>query len=119
MDYHANDELKDIIQTLMRYHVGQENKISRANLVYQVNLYYETSDRKIRDAISELPILSTSSGDGGYWWIGSQAELNAWANEMTSRAYQLFDRVKMVRDWWNENQQPVKYEQVKLIEVMV
>jgi hypothetical protein len=51
----------------MQSHTGMENRIDRKNLViHTCGNYNKTYDRKVRDILSELPIISTSTGCGGY-----------------------------------------------------
>jgi hypothetical protein len=102
-------ELKDEIMTILLSHRGMDHRISRRELVSQAcgikigeheNLANNPYDRQVRELISELqrsyPILS-SSGEGGYW-MGTPAEISAYAAEIDSRATKLLEKSRRLRD---------------------
>jgi hypothetical protein len=115
--YQSDDKLQRIIFSLMQSHVGFDNRIERRELVRRVKRLMQTSDRQVRDAISELPIISTSKGGGGYWLPANDTELNEWVGEMTSRIAQIHKRITIARAWMNETRQPVRVEQLEWLGV--
>ena len=112
----TNDALTALVWDIMQWHIGQKRRLSRDMLIRRVNRIMKASDRQIRDAISELPIISTS-GTGGYWLPADDAEIDEWAREMLSRTQQIYKRVRLARTWLNESRQPAKVEQLELLEV--
>ena len=88
----TNDALTALVWDIMQWHIGQQRRLSRDMLIRRVNRIMKASDRQIRDAISELPIISTS-GTGGYWLPADDAEIDEWAREMLSRTQQIYKRV--------------------------
>lgn len=114
--YQADEQLKMTIWRLMQAHTGFDNRIDRRELVHRINRLMPTSDRQVRDAISELPIISTSKGGGGYWIPANEAEVNEWVSEMMSRIGQIHKRIDIARRYMRESRQPVKVEQMTWVE---
>lgn len=92
------------VMSVLQHHVGSANRISRGDLVRAV-FFKEcgkdsTEDRQVREVISQLqnehPILS-DSGKGGYFLAGNLVELNAYANEIISRARELESKARKLR----------------------
>lgn len=97
------------VLAVMLHHRGLVNRISRRALVEQVfgvslaaddDLNSLTLDRQVRASIARLqedyPIVG-SSGDGGYFLIGSLDELDAYEREIQSRATALLDKSRRLR----------------------
>jgi hypothetical protein len=123
MQYQASDELTEQVKRIMKHHRGKHNKILRVDLVTAVfGEYSDTLDRKVRDAIStieEPPIISTAKNDGGYWIPANDQEVDDFADEMLSRNNHIYRRVNNARRYVKRNQQPIQYQQERLIEVRV
>ena len=115
--YQSDQQLRTTIWRLMQSHIGFDNRVGRAELVHRVKRLMSTSDRQVRDAISELPIISTSRGGGGYWIPANDAELDEWTTEMISRIAQIDKRIKITRKWMRENRQPVRIQQLEWLGV--
>jgi hypothetical protein len=118
INYQGDDLLKQRVWKIMQSHVGYENKIGRHNLVlHACGNYTRTNYRKVRDALSELPVISTSTGGGGYWLPASDDEINRWEDEMLSRTKQIYKRIFLARTWLKQNRQPERAVQPQLLEV--
>ena len=115
--YQSDEQLRQTIWRLMQSHIGFDNRVGRVELVNRVKRLMHTSDRQVRDAISELPIISTSKGGGGYWLPANDTELNEWVGEMMSRIGQIHKRIDIARRWMRENRQPVRVQQLEWLEV--
>jgi hypothetical protein len=103
---------------IMQSHVGIDNRILRPNLVvHACGRWSETNDRKVRDVIADLPIISTSKGDGGYWLPASDKEINDYESEMLSRVASIRQKVQFTRKWLKANRQPERAVQPQLLEV--
>jgi len=77
-------ELEMAILTIVLWHIGVENKISRKELVDQIHSQgFDQDERVIRLAISELrlkgiPVAGTGGINGGYWILKDGAEKDAY-----------------------------------------
>jgi hypothetical protein len=115
--YQSDDKLQRTIFSLMQSHVGFDNRVGRDELVNRIKRLMPTSDRQVRDAISDLPIIGTSKGGGGYWIPANETELNEWVGEMISRIGQINKRITITRRWMNESRQPVQVQQLEWLGV--
>jgi hypothetical protein len=117
MNYPQTDtELTQRIWQVMQAHVGIDNRITRKALVAQsCGMWTTANDRKVRDALSELPVISTSTAGGGYWLPASESEVNAWESEMLSRTQEIYKRINLARRWVKVNRQPERAEQMRLV----
>lgn len=114
----SDEYLKRKVWQIMQLHVGIDNRINRKSLVEQAcGMWTSANDRKVRDALSELPVISTSTGGGGYWLPASESEINAWESEMLSRTQEIFKRISLARKWLRMNRQPAKAQQPMLLDV--
>ena len=113
----TDDPLIELLWNCMQHHIGYDKRISRKALVAYIQWNMDATDRQVRDAIAELPIISTSKDGGGYWIPANDAEFMTWCGEMNSRAKQIFKRVRLVNDYMKREKQPVKYEQ-KTFDIM-
>ena len=116
MEFQSDDLLKQRVWNIMQSHVGYDNKIGRRPLViHACGNYTRTNDRKVRDALSELPVISTSKGDGGYWLPVSDREINEYESEMMSRIASIQQKISLARTWLKHNRQPEHVEQMRLV----
>lgn len=117
--YEGDDLLKRRVWKIMQSHVGMENKVLRPDLVvHACGRWSKTNDRKVRDVIADLPIISTSKGDGGYWLPATEDEIDNYAKEMLSRTKKIHEKVRFSRRWLRQNRQPERASQPKLLEVL-
>lgn len=118
MNYHGDDILKERVLKIMQSHVGIENRIERRSLVEQAcGFWTRTNDRKVRDVLSGLPVISTSTAGGGYWLPADEDEINRWEDEMLSRTREIYKRIKLARDYLKANKQKERVRQPMLLEV--
>ena len=111
----APEDLEKLLATILGYHKGEKNRISRRELVvlvrnqliknFQKYPSASTLDRQIRHAIEVLqecnyPICS-DSGSGGYWWATTYAEREAYIAEIESRANKLIAKARKLRSAGN------------------
>ena len=89
----------DTVYHIMQSHQGVDNRISRPGLLAKVMRYYPSaSDRQVRDALAQTPVIS-SSGIGGYWLPATRAEVDAYVAELTSRQASIAERKRLVQDY--------------------
>ena len=118
MNYTGDEVLKRRVQKIMESHVGIENRVTRRSLVEQAcGFWTRTNDRKVRDVVSELPVISTSTGGGGYWMPADDDEINRWEDEMLSRTHEIYKRIKLAREWLKAHKQKETVRQPMLLEV--
>lgn len=102
-------DLPNRVLGVLQMHRGQQNRISRIDLVNAIfglnmpayaKLENLTEDRQIRSAIEELqgkyPILA-SSGMGGYYYAASVLEINRYIREIDSRAMKLMEKSRRLQ----------------------
>lgn len=103
---------------IMRFHVGEENRITRDELCRRIfgddyvqslrdnaNVSNNLFDRSVRDAISELrddELICSSSGQSGYWKAKNMEEALNIAYEYESRARAEEDRARKIKLRANE-----------------
>lgn len=120
MTYPKSDtSLQDKIANILRDHVGRDNRISRDCLVHlatgEIN---PTNDRKVRDAIANMPmVLSTLREGGGYWWGRDIQEANAYANEQWSRITGTIENVNSRIEYFKMYSDPEIVVQLELLEI--
>ena len=106
-----NDFLQYVEWVLLRgNHIGLENRISRTELLYLVQLKYGLADdRKVREAVSLLGGIYYRGKGGGYCLPRDMddaksclADLNAKKRSIIARMYRIIDRV------YSRNKEPVQ-----------
>ena len=106
-----------LVRRILERHVGVDQRISRAELLYRVRAYYpKACDRQVRDAVAQTPAIS-SSGVGGYWMPASRDEADAYLAELSSRQVRIAERKRLVEAYARRIDEPVKVEQMQLLEV--
>ena len=87
----------------LRWYIGKDNAISRADLLDQVSQHIPIQDRQLRLAIHELRlsgVMICSSGGvgGGYYIAADWSELQEYLDrEVRSRALDLFEQEKALK----------------------
>lgn len=96
-----------ILDKIKRDHQGKENAITRKDLLRYCKSYayrqyphdlrsiYGISDRQLRNAYCQLPVISSAVG---IFWPTRQSELNEFEEYCRKKALPLFNRVKMVME---------------------
>jgi hypothetical protein len=101
---------------IMQSHQGVDNRIGRTELLYRVRRYYPSaSDRQVRDALAQTPVIS-SSGIGGYWLPATRDEVDAYLAELSSRQARIAERKRLVQDYIVRKQERAVH-QPQLLEV--
>ena len=107
----TNDKLIERIWRIMQRCKGYDHRIARETLVIAAcGRWSDSYDRKIRDAIAELPII----WDDGYFIPETFREADKYRASMISRIASISKRLQILDDWLKENQQELKYEQEAL-----
>jgi len=107
----ADDPTIRRLWMIMQRHRGHENRISREALTFAMFTKVSKSyDRKVRDAIAELPII----WDDGYFIPRTFQEANKYQASMISRITSISKRLRILDTWLKENQQELRYEQEAL-----
>jgi len=110
----ADDRLTERVWRIMQRYKGHDNRLARETLVIAVcGKWSDSYDRKVRDAIAELPII----WDDGYFIPRTFQEANKYQASMISRIASINKRLRILDTWLKENQQELRYEQAKLLEV--
>ena len=84
----------------------------RDALVYRVRRLMKTSDRQVRDAIAELPVV----WDDGYFIPTSYNEASGYIASMRSRQAAIGQRLRVLDDYLRTQCEPVKVEQMSWVE---
>ena len=111
--YQADENLKRTIWNLMQAHTGFANRVDRDALVYRVKRLMKTSDRQVRDAIAELPIV----WDDGYFIPQTHDEAQDYIAGMRSRQAAIGQRLRVLDDYLRAQREPVRVEQLMWTEV--
>jgi len=119
----TNDKLTKRVWRIMQKHRGYDNRVKRDLLALEVCgpdcinwldrgswSVKKSSDRKVRDAIAELPII----WDDGYFIPRTFQEANKYQASMISRITSISKRLRILDTWLKENQQELRYEQEML-----
>jgi len=110
----TNGKLTERVWRIMQRYKGYDYRIARETLVIAAcGRWSDSYDRKIRDAIAELPII----WDDGYFVPRTFQEANKYQASMISRIASINKRLRILDTWLKENQQTLKYEQPELLEV--
>jgi len=108
----ADDPTIRRLWMIMQRHRGYDNRISREALTFAMFTKVSKSyDRKVRDAIAELPII----WDDGYFIPRTFQEANKYQASMISRITSISKRLRILDTWLKENQQELRYEQRVLL----
>jgi hypothetical protein len=93
------------ILSILRFHIGRTQAISRDELLDQVKRQFRISDRGMRNCINELrkdkrPICSMGGEGGGYYLPADPSELMDFCyHELHPRAMDLLDQEKALKTW--------------------
>jgi hypothetical protein len=93
------------ILSVLRFHIGRSQAISREELLDQVKRQFRLSERSMRNCINELrkdkrPICSMGGEGGGYYLPADPSELMDFCNhELHPRAMDLLDQEKALKTW--------------------
>jgi hypothetical protein len=113
MNYPQTDtELTQRIWQVMQWHKGYLQRIDRALLTQRIfGNVTESNDRKIRDALSELPVV----WDDGYFVPINKAEAEGYIAGMKSRQASIGKRLRVLEEYLRTEREPVKVEQMRLM----
>jgi hypothetical protein len=106
----ADEKLKRAIWNLMQSHTGYERRVDRDALVYRVKRLTRTSDRQVRDALAELPVV----WDDGYFIPTSYNEASGYIASMRSRQAAIGQRLRVLDDYLRTQREQVRVEQMRL-----
>ena len=110
----ADDPLVAEVWQVMRWHIGFVHRIDRALLSVRVfGKYSDNNDRKIRDALTELPVV----WDDGYFVPINEREAQGYIASMRSRQAAIGKRLRILDDYLTQEREPVKVRQMELVEV--
>ena len=112
----ADNELRDKVWAVMnKYHRGYDERISRKRLIAGIfgKKPTESLDRKVRDALSELPVV----WDDGYFIPLTREEAQGYIASMKSRQAAIQSKLHIIDNYLRHDAQPVKVEQMQLLEV--
>lgn len=94
----TDDDLR-VVANVMRFHVGQENTITRNALsLAAFHKFTESTDRKTREILERLvkeyhmPICA-SSGKAGYWLAANEQEKQLAIMDLAARRKQIDERI--------------------------
>jgi hypothetical protein len=101
----VSDELCMAIIRIVIFHIGEENKIPRVELVNELRSQgFKEDERVIREAISRLrlvygfPIAGTGGINGGYWILKNDEEAKAYLKvELHTRAMTILMQESAIR----------------------
>ena len=107
----ANSDLKDQVWAVMQFHRGYLHRIDREDLTHQVfGKVTESYDRKVRDALSELPVV----WNDGYFVPVNEREAEGYIAQMKSRQAAIGQRLRILQEYLTRQREPVQVEQMKL-----
>ncbi len=107
----ADSALTAEVWQVMRLHQGYAQRIDRQRLTFLVfGKVTDSLDRKVRDALSELPVVWKD----GYFVPTSRDEARAYIAQMHSRQAAIGQRLRIIEDWLRRQGEPVKVQQMKL-----
>ena len=94
------------VLSILSYHVGRENAITRKGLISAIDgkpfsgdIQTSSLDRQIREAISglqETTLIISDSGKGGYYIPANMEEVKDYTSEITSRARELENKARNI-----------------------
>ena len=110
----ADDPTIQQVWRIMQRHRGKDNRIQRETLTFAVfHKVSKSHDRKVRDALAELPVV----WDDGYFIPQTNREAQPYRIAMTSRRASIAKRLRILDDYMKHQAEPVKVEQMQLLEV--
>jgi hypothetical protein len=104
----TDEQIEREVRSILSFHKGRENRISRWELVERVfgreaaanrsnnNPY----DRKIREAIAkwrEIDLIVSSSAIGGYWLAADMNDIETIAEEYVKRSREMEEKARNLR----------------------
>jgi hypothetical protein len=105
----ADDEFVRRVERYMNmHHKGYENRVSR----HMLNFVLRTNDRKIRDALSQIP--GVCQQDKGYFIPTSREEALPYMNTLRSYIKSFRERLVALEGYLATVQEPQKAEQLTL-----
>jgi hypothetical protein len=112
---HNTDPLVQQVWSVMQAHRGFERRVDRGRLTYHVfGEVNDNLDRKVRDAIAELPIVWSD----GYFIPQTWDEAADYIAGMRSRQAAIGQRLRVLDDYLRAQREPVRVEQMQLLEVL-
>jgi hypothetical protein len=104
----SKDEIMARVRNVMRNCVGQENAISRRELVRRVfgseaakewsnNNRYDRAVRRAIEAMRETEFICSSSSASGYWIASGIEDVEVLAREYVSRARKMEEKARFLR----------------------
>ena len=110
----ADDPLIEKVWQVMQFHTGKMHRLQRSELTKRIyGKVTKSYDRKIRDALSELPVI----WDDGYFVPINEREAEGYISAMRSRQAAIGQRLRILDEYLRCNQEPVRVEQMQLLEV--
>ena len=107
----ADDPLVEQVWQVMSWHVGYVHRIDRGELTKIVfGKVTKTYDRKVRDALSELPVV----WNDGYFVPVNEREAEGYIAQMKSRQAAIGQRLRILQEYLTRQREPVQVEQMKL-----
>ncbi len=108
-----SDPLVAQVWAVMQDYKGYEHRIDRTRLTCIVlNWATDNNDRKVRDALAELPVI----WQDGYFIPANQAEADAYIASMRSRQASIGQRLRVLDDYLRQTRDPAR--QMTLNEAM-
>ena len=110
----ADDDLTVKVWQVMQSHKGYKCRIDRDRLTYLVfGKVTDNKDRKVRDALSELPVVWSD----GYYIPTTEREAQDYIASMRSRQASIGQRLRIVEDYLRRQREPERVTQLELMEV--
>ena len=112
----TDDTLTERVRSIMRLHQGYLHRIDRDELTRRVfGTVTDTYDRKIRDALAELPVI----WQDGYFIPLSEREAEQYRATMESRIASIRQRLAVLDEHFRTLHEPAQsgYRQEALLEV--
>lgn len=108
MDELVKDELERQVRSILSFHKGRENRISRWELVEKIfgreaaadRSNNNPFDRRIRDAISkyrDTDFIVSYSGTDGYWIASDYNDIETIAQEYVNRSREMEKKARDLR----------------------
>lgn len=111
----TDNALTDKIWHVMQRHKGKDRRIDRDRLTYLVfGTVSDNKDRKVRDALSELPVV----WNDGYYIPQTEREAQDYIASMRSRQASIGQRLRIVEDYLKAEREPERVTQLELMEVV-
>jgi len=109
----ASNELVEQVWQAMQAHKGYKKRVDRGHLTIRIfGDISESLDRKIRDALAELPVV----WDDGYFVPTSYDEASGYIASMRSRQAAIRQRLRVLDQYLRTQREPDKVEQMSWVE---